>query len=234
MVEQRIRNAKVVGSTPIAGTIYMPVYARFRHSRDPLPVKKLLAAALLLPLIAYGGYRLATQIDPNPNRTVGEVVDSLHGVDVFYNGGVNHVEARNLAHDGYNIGLKYQCVEFVKRYYYQHLNHKMPDSYGHAKDFFNSQLASGEINPQRNLRQYHNGEGALPAVGDILVYSGSVSNPYGHVAIVSAVDAAAGSLEIIQQNPGPFASSRAQYALTQEAKGWRIDHSGIMGWLHKE
>ncbi len=74
----------------------------------------------------------------------------------------------------------------------------------------------------------------LPAVGDILVYSATITNPYGHVAIVSAVDAAAASLEIIQQNPGPFASSRAQYTLTQSSQGWHIDHSGIMGWLHKE
>src|SRR5690606_23830292 len=67
---------------------------------------------------------------------VGKPVDSLNGVVVYYNGAVGHVLERNVAADGYNIGLKYQCVEFVKRYYYEHLQHKMPDSYGHAKDFF--------------------------------------------------------------------------------------------------
>jgi len=51
---------------------------------------------------------------------------------VYYNGSVGHVSGRNLVPDGYNPGLKYQCVEFVKRYYYQHLNHKIPDSYRHT------------------------------------------------------------------------------------------------------
>ncbi|MFA0963395.1 hypothetical protein AB9P05_16445 [Roseivirga sp. BDSF3-8] len=50
------------------------------------------------------------------------------------------VSGRNLTPDGYNLGLKYQCGEFMKRYYYLHLNHKMPDSYGHARDFFNPSL----------------------------------------------------------------------------------------------
>jgi hypothetical protein len=39
--------------------------------------------------------------------------------------------------------------EFVKRYDYEHLGHKMPDSYGHAKQFFNAALSDGAL----NLRQ---------------------------------------------------------------------------------
>ncbi len=48
---------------------------------------------------------------------VGDKVDSLNGVYVYYNSNVGNVSGRNLASDGYNLGLKYQCVEFVKRYY---------------------------------------------------------------------------------------------------------------------
>ncbi|MGN2920302.1 hypothetical protein ACTFQ5_16360 [Aliivibrio fischeri] len=70
---------------------------------------------------------------------------------------MNHVLERNVAADGYNLGLKYQCVEFVKRYYYEYFNHKMPDTYGHAKDFFNPDLPDGNLNKQRNLIQYKNG-----------------------------------------------------------------------------
>ena len=67
---------------------------------------------------------------------IGDKVDSLNGVFVYYNHSVGNVSGRNTTADGYNLGLKYQCVEFVKRYYYENLNHKMPNSYGHAKDFF--------------------------------------------------------------------------------------------------
>src|SRR5690606_35208838 len=86
----------------------------------------------------------------------GDRVDSLHGVYVYYNGSVGNVKGRNLAPDGYNLGLKYQCVEFVKRYYYEHLEHKMPDSYGHAKDFFDNAVGDGKLNKRRALIQYNN------------------------------------------------------------------------------
>lgn len=64
----------------------------------------------------------------NQEFSIGQKVDSLNGVYAFYNGEVNHVLERNITTDGYNLGLKYQCVEFVKRYYYEYLGHKMPDS----------------------------------------------------------------------------------------------------------
>lgn len=46
----------------------------------------------------------------------GAPLDSLNGVVVYYNDGMGAVHGRNTV-DGYNVGLKYQCVEFVKRYY---------------------------------------------------------------------------------------------------------------------
>jgi len=83
--------------------------------------------------LGYFAFRDLKDTMPNPlSIDVGEKVDSLNGVYVYYNGSVGHVSGRNLVPDGYNPGLKYQCVEFVKRYYYQHLNHKIPDSYRHT------------------------------------------------------------------------------------------------------
>lgn len=37
---------------------------------------------------------------------------------------------------GYYYGYKWQCVEYIKRFYYEAKGHKMPDSYGNAKDFW--------------------------------------------------------------------------------------------------
>ncbi|MFV0478112.1 MAG: CHAP domain-containing protein [Parahaliea sp.] len=197
-------------------------------------VALVLALFLLIATSAATAYFfLAKDGNPNSAHQIGDVLDSLHGVEVYYNGRVGHVSERHLAPDGYNIGLKYQCVEFVKRYYYQHLKHKMPDSYGHAKDFFDKRLPSGTLNQQRNLIQYSNGSGRLPAVGDLLVYSSTIVNPYGHVAIVSAVNHADAQVEIIQQNPGPFAASRERYGLQQQTDGWLIENDRILGWLHK-
>lgn len=166
------------------------------------------------------------------NPEVGDAVDELNGVEVFYNGSISNVSGRHLSEDGYNLGLKYQCVEFVKRYYYEHLNHKMPNSYGHAKDFFHKGLADGRKNRDRNLIQYVNGGGHAPEVDDILVFDGHSWNKYGHVAIISAVTD--NELEIIQQNPGPLGSSREKLSLRLEDGKWTVEGSRVLGWLRKE
>lgn len=165
--------------------------------------------------------------DPN----YGMPLDSLHGVVVYYNGKIGNTSGRNKTEDGYNLGLKYQCVEFVKRYYFQHLHHKMPDSYGNAKDFFDKNLADGKRNTKRDLLQFTNPSGSKPQESDLLVYAGHAGNPYGHVSIVSAVFE--NEIEIIQQNPGVNGKSRVKIALKKEGKFWRIDSDRILGWLRK-
>ena len=40
-------------------------------------------------------------------------------------------------------------------------------------------------------------------------------------------------IEIIQQNPGPFGSSRENYDLMYKDGKWRIDNNQILGWLRK-
>jgi len=55
-----------------------------------------LAAGVLLPLAALALYAAVTRIDPNPKRAVGEQLDELNGVAIYYNGGVNTVQDRNL------------------------------------------------------------------------------------------------------------------------------------------
>lgn len=165
----------------------------------------------------------------NPSHQVGDIVDELNGVNVYYNGGISHVEGRNLTQDGYNLGLKYQCVEFVKRYYYEFYGHKMPDSYGHAIAFFDQKLQNGQLNESRGLMQYANGTLVKPQEGDLVVYTSTLANAYGHVAIVSAVRGS--EVEIIQQNPGPFGVSREVYPLSQSESGWRIEYDRILGFL---
>ena len=105
----------------------------------------------------------------NANHNIGDVIDSHNEIPVYYNGSTDTNLGRNKSKEGYNYGLKYQCVEFVKRYYYDHLNHKMPITYGHAKDFFDHKIADGERNKYRDLIQYQNGSQSKPKVDDILV-----------------------------------------------------------------
>lgn len=196
------------------------------------PYRKRLIVALVVVLsVAMAGvlFRLGTRINLNPWRTVGMAMDSLDGVPVYYNGGVGHVEGRNTV-DGYNLGLRYQCVEFVKRYYFEVYHHRMPDAYGHAKDFFEAGLKDGEMNTQRGLRQFSNPSASCPQKGDLLVFRPTWLNSYGHVAIVTGIQPN-GKLEMIQQNPGPFGDAREVLPLEQGNGKWKAGESSLLGWL---
>ncbi|WP_233896945.1 CHAP domain-containing protein [Tenacibaculum piscium] len=176
-----------------------------------------------------GGFYMMRTTSLKLDYVFGDKIDSLHGVVVYYNGQVGTVKGRNRAKDGYNIGLKYQCVEFVKRYYYEYLHHKMPNSYGHAKDFFNKKIKDGNLNKARNLIQFTNASRSKPKVNDLLVYGGTIYNKYGHVSIVSKVND--GKIEIIQQNPGVLGKSRVAFGLKKENNRWKIKNNQILGWL---
>jgi surface antigen len=190
---------------------------------------KIVIALSLAIIVGYISFRLIKKINPNPKFEVGQALDSLNGVKVYYNGGVSHTGKRNVSEDGYNIGLTYQCVEFVKRYYYEYYHHKMPDSYGNAKDFYDNSVKDGFISTKRGLVQYTNPSESKPAIGDLVVFDGTIGNPYGHVAIIS--DVKARYIEIIQQNPGPFASSRVILGLDSNLTGFKILESKLLGWL---
>lgn len=193
--------------------------------------KYIIRIILVIVVLCFPSYWAFTHLNFNPSHHVGDVVDEFNHVKVYYNGGVNNVTGRNLSPDGYNLGLKYQCVEFVKRYYYEFYHHKMPEARGNAKDFFDTKIPSGQINPARGLLQFTNGT-EKSQIGDLLIFKGHLLNPYGHVAIISNVTDNA--IEIIQQNPGPFTPSRITYSLTEDQNHqWKIENDRILGFLRK-
>jgi len=130
-------------------------------------------------------------------KKCGDSIGSYNGIIVYLNsGGIMSCDGeRNLNENGYSYGIKWQCVEFVRRYYYNYLNHEMPNRYGHASDYFRSAISTGSINSERNLLQYHNGD-IRPQKNDILVWSGT----YGHVAIV--INVTDTTVSTIAQNVG--------------------------------
>ena len=191
-------------------------------------LRKLLVVACVLFAVC-GLYCVATRLNLSPGTSVGDVVDSFNGVSVHHNGGISASSGRNLTPDGYNIGIRYQCVEFVKRYYNERFSHRMPDTYGHAKDFFERGLADGTPNSRRGLLQFVNGGTHAPAAEDIIVLAPWIFNRYGHVAIVSAVSGDA--LEVVQQNPGPFGKTRKTYRLSTRDGRWQVENGRVLGWL---
>jgi len=193
-------------------------------------IKKTIITLCIL-LACYLSYKALKKVNFNTEYTIGQKIDSLNNVIVYFNGGVDNVVQRNTK-NGYNLGLEYQCVEFVKRYYFEYYNHKMPDSYGHAISFFNKKIPDNTLNKQRNLTQFTNPSISIPKQGDLIILKGSLFNRYGHVAIISKVTTTA--IEIIQQNPGPFSPSRETFNLSKTKDNkWYINNERVLGWLRK-
>lgn len=161
-------------------------------------------------------------------HVVGEEIDNLWGISIYYNGHISNVSGRNITFDGYNLGLKYQCVEFVKRFYYEYYGHKMPNSYGHAKDFFDTEIEGGNgYNTKRGLIQYKNIGRVPPQEGDILIYGPQKGNPFGHVGIVAEVHA--DHIIIAQQNFGQ--KTRQKLKLKKYLDIYTVADYDILGWL---
>jgi hypothetical protein len=194
-------------------------------------MKKKILWLVLIVISFFAAFKFSKKVNLNPQLEVGQKVDSLNGVFVYYNGGVSNVSGRNTSPDGYNIGLKWQCVEFVKRYYFERLNHKMPDAFGNAIDFFDPNLEDSTLNVKRNLIQLKNPSKSKPQVDDLLIYDSSLTNSYGHVSIVSFIGEH--EIEIIQQNPGPYGKPRERFSLTFLNDKWMIGNDRILGWLRK-
>lgn len=160
------------------------------------------------------------------DRRAGVVVDSYKGVAVYDNGPlVSKSHGRNYSASGYYYGQKWQCVEFVKRFYDVAKGHQMPDVWGHAKDFFDPMVAQGGVNARRGLVQFQNGGDVAPAVDDLVVFDGV----YGHVAIVSRVDS--NVVEVVQQNI--YGRPRALLEVTETNGEFVVRPKNVLGWLRK-
>ena len=156
----------------------------------------------------------------------GTEIDSYCNVPVYENGLMFHRgHGKHYSDDGYYYGQKWQCVEYIKRFYKIVLNHQMPDGMGHAWAFFDDRLGQGELNKKRGLLQFYNGQKAKPVLNDILVFQ---DTQYGHVGVVSAITEY--SVEIVQQNI--YGQPRQQFSLTNNSNGWSIESPRIAaGWL---
>ncbi len=127
---------------------------------------------------------------------VGRSLDSYRNIEVFDNGLLYfRAYGRHYSSNGYYYGQKWQCVEFIKRFYFDAFGHRLPDVMGHAKDFFDPVLSHGGYNARRDMVQFLNGGDEPPAPDDLLVFR---DTEYGHVAIVVSIDA--DRVQVIQQN----------------------------------
>ncbi len=166
------------------------------------------------------------EVDEGVSEVVGKELDRYKDI-VVYSNGKNYSKSygKHFSENSYYYGRKWQCVEYVKRFYYDALNHKMPELYGNATDFFDESVPQGGLNKQRDLLQYRNGGDVKPEQDDLLVFNDS---KYGHVAIISKVEE--DSIEVVQQNVR--GKSREEFVLSNSNGTWTVGKKKKpAGWL---
>lgn len=159
-------------------------------------------------------------------KNFGEQTGDFNSVIAYSNGTTGNTSNINNTYNSYATGMKWQCDEYVNRYYKQVYNQEIRVAGQIANDYY--QNAS-----ERGLEAYPNDSSEPPQVGDILVSE----NGDGHLAIVREVQA--NKIFVIQQNWSnngadnrypiarngnhvfPFDGKKGNYAV----KGWLRDTS---------
>ena len=120
----------------------------------------------------------------------GTQIGTFNGIAAYSNGSISNESGVYNTSAGVNTGIKWQCVEYVNRYYYMMygINIKSTGTYGNANHYYNNASFAG-------LSAYPNGGSIKPQVGDIICSNGG---KYGHVAIIREIGS--NYIKIIQQN----------------------------------
>jgi hypothetical protein len=122
----------------------------------------------------------------------GTALGSFNGVENYSNGNGTYNSGVYNYIGGNYIGLEWQCVEYVRRYYYTYYGMDLY-SLGGGMDAW--QFFGNAAN--MNLTAYANGGTTAPQIGDILCFNQTGSG-LGHVAIIRAIGSS--TVTVIQQN----------------------------------
>lgn len=161
----------------------------------------------------------------------GTLLGYYNGVSVYSNGNINYVSNEYNYYNGTNTGMKWQCVEFVNRFYLLIFNKNIRIAGTNANEYHGSAT-------QRGLYPYSNISSIPPAINDILCFGGG-SSGYGHVVIIREVGY--NYVKIAQQN-GTNNYSDTSFTLTMTIENglYNISASNlssslyVQGWLKKE
>ncbi|HKI73121.1 MAG TPA: gamma-glutamyltransferase, partial [Pseudomonadales bacterium] len=138
---------------------------------------------------------------------------------------------------GTYTGIKWQCVEYARRWLLAHdgvvfgdidIAANMWDKIDHVTN-----VSTQKVTP---LVNYANGSTEAPVKGDLLIYAREFERT-GHVAVVVGVNDEAGYIKVAEENysntPWPGDYSRKIPFIRTNGKVWLLD-SYLIGWKHMQ
>ena len=134
--------------------------------------------------------------------------------------------------DGTYTGIKWQCVEYARRW----LLINKGVVYGDvdiAADIWGLNYVT-RVKDEKNFKMstYPNGNENLPEIGDLIIYAKAYLKT-GHVAVISKVDPASKTVQVIEQNYNntkwTHKYSRSIPYVKNNNKFWLLD-TYLLGW----
>ncbi|AAQ15803.1 D-alanyl-glycyl endopeptidase-like protein [Trypanosoma brucei brucei TREU927] len=208
--------------------------------------------------VLYSGIRYpegSGKVEKHCLNPVGAILGAHEGVFSYSNCGAteNTTTYNNVTVAGtsYQSGLKWQCVEYARRYWMLR-GTPQPATFGSVDgaadiwDLKDVQLLNGQ--KRKPLLKYHNGNAtsanSKPRVGDLLIYPRQPNGfPCGHVAVVAGVTG--DRMFVAEQNwenaawPGPYHNYSRVLNLSCNPNGTACtvrekDNVTVQGWVRYE
>jgi hypothetical protein len=165
----------------------------------------------------------------------GDPLGSNRGVIAYANKGAKRFKIDYFFAQGVCTGLRYQCVEYARRWMVEVKGLTFSDVLVAADIWSLNFVRSISGNEQKQLKQRPNGCDIAPVVGDLLIYARAKHLPWGHVAVIVGLELSAGKLRIAEQNEqdhfwaGDF--SRELNVRTEGRNFVIEDKYPVIGWM---
>ncbi len=199
----------------------------------------LLAAGLLLTAAATAGEAnrpLPEACRNHCSSAYGTLLgNAAGGVPAFSNCNASCVVREPNRLHGTYTGIKWQCVEFARRWLLVH-DHAVFADVDVAADIWNriDHLERVGREGRIPLQNHPNGSSEAPAPGDLLIYARAYEGT-GHVAVITAVNRAEGEIRVAEENyrnrPWPGNYARKIALLRRNGRYWVLD-AYVLGWKH--
>lgn len=208
-----------------------------------LPMRKLLGQFFALLLIVAWSAASATDTVALPQNCTescvtpyGEVLGATEGTKAFSNCQSRCVVFDPNQENGTYSGIKWQCVEFTRRWLIRNRGLTFGDVDVAADMWQLNALTRLSDQSPIPLKTYVNGSNMRPKRGDLLIYAKQYLGT-GHAAVVLEVDQARGRVRVAEQNfnnkkwPGDYA--RSIDLIKKNGYYWLLD-AYLLGWMRAQ
>jgi len=165
--------------------------------------------------------------------TYGEVLGvGLGNVPAYSNCNADCVVMAPNKNQGTYTGIKWQCVEYARRWLLVNKGVVYGDVDVAADIWGLDAVTRVKDKAQLKMLTFTNGSTTMPKVGDLLIYAKAYLKT-GHVAVIARIDAKSKTMEVIEQNfnntkwTGGYARSIPYLERNQQI--WLLD-AYLLGW----